>query len=294
VIAVLLLLGLFWGPFTITWVRVTLPQIRARRHARAYMPPTTRHVVYDDDPQTYPQLLAGGAGGGYISRCWVLGGSGSAGRFAAYDNPVFHELIQTQTGQTFTVPAAFLHERTSPAGHLRIVVVQMSTWNNDTLNRFFFSSSAFDAPPVLPPARPLLSPMLVMYRTPGAALRVYDGAIDPNDRSRFTFAVEHNGKRLIVHGQLLDTEQVTLEPEVGLLADFRQEHSWIPPGASVPKDYEPSCYIDLATATTRPRQYLGSTRRGFRDRINEKGMLVHEDLKHGTTQTTTAPAGMPF
>src|SRR5262245_12852583 len=64
VIVFLLLSLLVWAPFLYYWLAYRLPIKLAERRARHYTPATTQHVVYDDDPQTYPALLASG---GYAS-----------------------------------------------------------------------------------------------------------------------------------------------------------------------------------------------------------------------------------
>src|SRR5262245_49205859 len=92
VIGVAVLLALVVAQPLMFWFRVTLPTKRAERQIRRYTPPTTMHVVYDDDPQTYPQLLAGA--GGYVS----AGGTVARGKLAVYDNIAFDRYVQARTG----------------------------------------------------------------------------------------------------------------------------------------------------------------------------------------------------
>jgi hypothetical protein len=287
VIAIVLLLALYWGRVGYDWsvaMRYRRALARAVQKTHAYLPPTTQHVVYDDDPQTYPNLLTGG--GAYLSTFRTIGGH----KYAGYNNPDYDGWLRLAANLGGVSPVAFLHELTSPNGTRRAVAIQMLSMPQDPYNRFFFAPNVIDAPP--PPANSLsvMSPNLVMYRAAGASLRVYDGLADPNDASRFTFVVEHHGRRIDVRGQLRDDGKVILTPAVGQVADFRTELTWIPPGVSIPRTFEPSCFVDIAT--TRPTQYLGPGMPGMRQRI-ENGMLIQEDLRTGRTFTTTAPA-MPY
>jgi hypothetical protein len=284
VIVILILFAAYWGRTSYYWVRYRLPVIMALRHARRYTPPTTQHVVYDDDPQTYPQLLA--SGGGYASNCATIPGT----KYAVYETTEFTQFVQAQSGSVYKLPLAFLHELTSPTGNRRVVAVQLAAVRADSLNRFLFAPNVMDAPFKPPPALPVMSPQLTMYRASGAVLRVYDGQVDPNDASRFVFVVQYNGQRIDVQGQLRDDDKVILTPAIGQLADFRSELAWIPPGGTIPQQYEPSCFVNIAT--TRPTEYLMSPR-GLRVRIDDKGKLVREFLRSGTTTSTTAPA-LPY
>ena len=282
VIAVVMVLAWFWAEPVKFWFRVTLPVKRAERQIRSYTPPTTMHVVYDDDPQTYPQLLAGP--GGYVSTAGTITG----GKFAAYDNAAFDRYVQARGGggRLYILPVAFLHERISPKGNRRIIAVQISMMKGDPRGRLFLYPSVADSVAMAP----TMSAHLLVHRPPGPSVRVYDGVIDPNDSSQFSFVVEVNGQRMDVRGQLLDNDRITLTPAVGQVADFHTDVVWAPPGVSIPPEYEPSCFVDIAT--TRPTQYLLAPR-GFRERIDENGMLVREDVKSGRKWATTAPALPP-
>ena len=204
-----------------TWLRGVRQQLAVKRAldgAAAYTPPTTQHVVYDDDPRTYPLLLARGAGGGYTSTFSTMGGT----RYAAYDNPDFNNWVRAVTPFPRLSPVCFLHERTSPNGTRHVVIVQMSAMKGDRSSRLFFQPTALDGPPVGP--RPSFSQHLVAHREPAAPMRVYDGQADPSDRSRFVFAVEHNGQRIDIQGQLQDDGTVTLTPADGPGANLFSRH----------------------------------------------------------------------
>jgi hypothetical protein len=236
VVAILLLLAVFWVGIGWNWLggmRQQLAVGRALERARSYAPPTTQHVVYDDDPRTYPLLLARGTNGGYVSAFRTIGGK----QYAGYDNPDWNNWLRivTQSQYSRTAPICFLHELTSPNGTRRIVTVQISSMISDSFNRLFVGPNVMDAP--VSAGLPVMSPQLVMYRGPGAMVRVYDGQIDGNDRSRFMFVVEHNGQKIDVRGQLGDDGKVVLAPAAGQVDEFISELGWIPPGVIPPPQY---------------------------------------------------------
>ncbi len=270
--------GWYW------WNRLPTPA------ARTYTPPTTQHVVFDDDPQTYPQLLSL-AGGGYVSQATSIPGSNSA----AYINPAFDRYTRARTGGTFPAkyvsPVAFLHERISPKGNRRIVAVNFGVVKGGPDKTIVFLPEVPDRPlPTPPNARPIMSQQLEMHRATSSITRIFDGVADPNDSSRFTFVVEHNGRKTVIRGELRDDDRVMLTPAAGQLADYYTMRVWVPPGESIPPIYEPTCFVD--PATTQPSKYFPSPR-GIREHIDDKGMLVIEDLKRKTTRSTPAPS-LPF
>jgi len=212
VFVVLLLLAVLWVGFGRGWLGGVRQQLAVRRAldgAATYTPPTTQHVVYDDDPRTYPLLLARGARGGYASEFRTTGGI----QYAAYNNPDFNQWVRAATQFQRLSPICFLHERTSSNGTRRVVAVQISFMKDDRANKLFLSPTVLDGPATTGPPR--ISQPLVVHRESGAAMRVYDGQIDVSDRSRFVFVVEHNGQRIDVNGQLLDDGTVTLTPANG-------------------------------------------------------------------------------
>ena len=217
---ILLLLAFFWVWFGGGWLRGLRQQFamqRALDAAATYTPPTTQHVVYDDDPRTYPLLLARGERGGYASEFRTTGGI----QYAAYDNPDFNRWVRAAT-QFQRLSPICLHERTSSNGTRRVVAVQIAFMKGDRANKLFLSPTVLDVQAT--PAPPRISQPLVAHRERGAAMRVYDGQIDMTDRSRFVFVVEHNGQRIDVNGQLLDDGTVTLTPAEGPGANIFSQH----------------------------------------------------------------------
>jgi hypothetical protein len=106
---------------------------------------------------------------------------------------------------------AFCHELVSPAGHHRLVVVDI-----DDKTSFEVSTISL-IPAVFIPGSLLSTPKQVLMSgfgttVHGYATTIYVGQVDPADASHFTIDVSLSGSRDTIDGYLLDNDAVTLEP----------------------------------------------------------------------------------
>jgi hypothetical protein len=106
-----------------------------------------------------------------------------------------------------SVGTVFLHERVSPCGNRRLVVVELAPYEpRETLlrARAFVPGGLTSRPRELAQGRGGLS--LPDYG------EIHAGRPDPHDRSHFTFACEIAGRKNVIDGWLGDDDLVRLEP----------------------------------------------------------------------------------
>jgi hypothetical protein len=219
VFVILLLLAIFWVRIGWNWLgglRQQLAVGRALDRARIYSPPTTQHVAYDDDPRTYPLLLAQGTKGGLririphdrrqaVRRLRQSGLECLAPRRSR--SPVFAD------GADLLSARADQSQRHTP----RRRGAGLLPWRR--IRSTGCSSSRRDGRPSDGACRSCRRTWSCTARS-GAIVRVYDGQVDGNDRSHLCFVVEHNGQKIDVRGQLGDDGKVVLTPAAGQVDDF--------------------------------------------------------------------------
>jgi len=134
--------------------------------------------------------------------------------------PVGSTLFASNGGGAGSGAVIFLHERTSPAGHIRLVCISYAPDTN-TFQPAFIEDYDYDASVVLPgtlfkpPTIPLhLSAIDVLsgYPRRPPLVRVYAGQPDPNDPGHFTIRYQIWGQEDTLDGRLGDDDQITLTP----------------------------------------------------------------------------------
>lgn len=118
---------------------------------------------------------------------------------------------------------AFLHERTSPIGHRRLVAVDSGAMSRgrDALGIFFVARVFIPGTLVKSPVEiPIGFEQCRMEARAG--LRIQAGQIDPSDPSHFTIEVQSPDakgavSKIIIDGWLRDDDSVLLEPRAAVL-----------------------------------------------------------------------------
>jgi hypothetical protein len=179
-------------------------------------------VVYEEDPATVPALLAQS---GYVAvPANLQPPNGLKG--AAFDPDCWNKLLAASGPSAPPAGGAvvFSHERVSPAGNHRLVIVLYCP------RQIWFGVSQFAVPfspwyvlTVTPatlnqPAGWYRPSIDIMYVPPRYApkkppvVRIYAGQPDPNDASHFTIAYQMWGQSDTIDGRLLDNDSVTMTP----------------------------------------------------------------------------------
>jgi hypothetical protein len=183
-------------------------------------------VVYDEDLDRANTLLTSG---GYIDAALSMGGAPGA---ALLPTPVWDAYSATLSGIVRpalppVAPIIFLHERTSPAGQRRLVVVQVGRATGQPDNFIYFhpyvdgsASAAVSMSSPLGSTTLLVHPasgprLLEMFRTPTETTALYAGQIDANDPSHFTIDYLLNNRMETIDGWLNDDDTVSLLPRCG-------------------------------------------------------------------------------
>jgi hypothetical protein len=184
-------------------------------------------VAYEEDFADASKLLARGSGysayvlnrvqfgtpahptnaAAYVPKCWT--------RFGALAGPGY----QPWPGQPYGA-IVFLHERTSPAGNRRLVVVRYFPEARSFTGQFFpgFNYEARAIIPATLKQPPSYTSFGFAYSiasgTPRVPpnVRMYSGLADPNDASHFTIRYEMWGMSDVLDGYLDDRDVVTLKP----------------------------------------------------------------------------------
>jgi hypothetical protein len=164
--------------------------------------------LIESDPQRIGELAQGGASGDYI-----ITTTNAQLKRAAYVPRCWRELclvdargyqLRGAISTTNPAPIVFLHERTSPSGERRLVIVT-GDWTNALDLEKYTDAIA------LAPAKPLdsLAPQLKfqkMFAYSGAYVKaeLHPGIADAVDSSHFTIPYDAQGKRHTLHGYLQD------------------------------------------------------------------------------------------
>jgi hypothetical protein len=217
-----------WGPPV--WRKA---QILYWQHACMTYSPSPDTVVYEEEPIKAAELLAKKAEyQPYILRRGNGLNSKPAAVNAAALCPNCYAHFQLASGipgagsNMFTMntvgrPATvFLHERQSPAGHQRLVILTYHP-ETDTFTSNFIEDYNYDAEAITPatlrsqPSVPLrsfgLDVMSSWPRHPPLA-RMYAGQPDPVDPSHFTIRYQMWGQEDVLDGRLDDNDNVTITP----------------------------------------------------------------------------------
>ncbi len=182
-------------------------------------------VVYEEEPAAAAKLLLQGPG---YSPC-VLNRSSPQKSSAAFTAAAYAptwsrigtfipELIVKHLGPP---PALmFLHERTSPSGHRRLVTVialpQDQSFTPDFIDGHDYISDVFipgtlTTDPQRVPKFWVLD-VLSGYPAKPPNLRIYAGQVDPHDASKFTIRYEIWAQTGVLDGQLTDDDKLKLMP----------------------------------------------------------------------------------
>jgi hypothetical protein len=142
--------------------------------------------------------------------------------FASRLTPTFARWNTLSSGMATggTPSVAFLHERTSPAGHRRLVAVRLFPPANGNPSSFVQGYDVFcevivpatSTTPPAPIAKGFAFSVLSSFIEPLPEMRVYAGQPDNPDTSRFTIRYEMWGQTDVLDGQLHDDDSVTLKP----------------------------------------------------------------------------------
>jgi hypothetical protein len=180
-----------------------------QRQCEAYSPPADE-VVFDNDPARSAALRAKP---GYVTQknidprpvfrtppgCW--NGYADATRVGVHE----------QGGGT----KAFLHERRTPRGERRLVVVEFFPFSWTPV-----VAQAIETSPLAGRAEVrgyLHSELFLDPQSPPRSLRIFAGQPDPADASRFTIVYEWDGRRGTIDGRLNDDDTIVLTDRDGLL-----------------------------------------------------------------------------
>ena len=123
----------------------------------------------------------------------------------------------------------FLHERASPIGHVRLVMVEFCP----------VQGGWFRCNVIVPGTRTSLatatlttSVLSVGRASDGDLLQIMAGQPDPTSSSRFSIECTFNGKACTIHGWLKDDDRVILRPHSGRLESRDEGTYWWPEGGS--------------------------------------------------------------
>ena len=205
-----------WGELQHWWLR--------RKCLVFSLPPST--VVFDDDPVRAKNLLALGK---YVSSHPALG-TATGSPFALL--PI-REFDDYAVPSQWAAPVVFLHERISPAGHRRLVVIHISLLPNDPFNRIFFDHY-LEQDGVTGNASRSQDRSVEMYRLPAEAIGIYAGQPDASDSSHFTIDYLLNNRRETIDGWLNDDNSVYLIPRCGQIYWLIPNTIWMPGNSAGP------------------------------------------------------------
>lgn len=171
------------------WAPVLADRLHAvswRNQCLTYVPPQGQ-VVYEEDPTAVEALqnqpgyeLTEGSRLRWIPDCWR------------------HEMPGTLQSQG----TVFLHERTSPAGHQRLVAVDVSVEPGSRLMTTGDIEDISFEQTILVPGhgfdsdKPILQGQTILWICPAdpKPMRFFGGFADPNDASKFQFDYERAGR----------------------------------------------------------------------------------------------------
>lgn len=197
IIIALGILALVYGPSVSRHVEL----LRWQRRAMRFIRPADQ-VVYESDPararallKTYADMEAANSSGAPVyefSRTWR--------QFCAILEPPGRK------------PGAllFLHERSTPSGHRRLVAVDLPARSEQpAIHMLVFRPGTMGSNPALLAESSWIPPFLAEPRPSG--LRIAAGQIDPRDPSHFTMTWQSDAQSGVIDGYLLDSDRVVLE-----------------------------------------------------------------------------------
>lgn len=197
-----------------------IAQIHIRDACLNYVSPP-RQVVFEEDPAALEQLASSGPGyertiGGrlcQIPECWK------------------QEAPNLNTSGT-----VFLHELTSPAGHKRLVSIDVNIGAGMWLSTTGHVEDVSLAATIIQPGRAIAhDKMLVTSQTSlwvcpadPKPTRFFGGSIDPNNPSHFVVEYERQKIHSAIDGRLNDDDTISLIPRLGTTSHAREPLMWEP------------------------------------------------------------------
>ena len=187
--------------------------------------PGEKEVVYEEEPSAAGRLLA--LSPEYAA--YPLARQAPPGTPPPVNAAARVPACWTRFGAAISPPAAgptpgavvFLHERVSPAGNRRLVMVRYFP-ERDTFTSGFISGYNFDfevvtpatlsRPPVAAAPRLYMIDVLSGWPRHPPMVRVYAGQPDARDPSHFTIRYQMWGQEDVLDGKLDDQDQITLTP----------------------------------------------------------------------------------
>jgi hypothetical protein len=191
--AAIVLSAFVWGPAVRHRIRMLYLQHQCMSHTA---PPT--QIVFTDDPVEMPKLITVGPPYRYAPGNWHKVG-------------VARDLVQWRQlwvgGECGTI---FCHRLKSPAGHERLVGVDM-VFDDEAPELVAVATVLAPGYPLTPPSQRVapLAPGFAASLGAGTTT-IYAGQIDPADASHFTFIYRHRDKDMLIDGWLNDDDSVSM------------------------------------------------------------------------------------
>ena len=141
----------------------------------------------------------------------------------------FHDaLLQiSRFGVVDPLSVVFLHERRSPLGSVRLVMVEFCPYQCG----WFRCNLVVPGTKQAPATAVLTTTTLSVQRTTETdVLQVFAGQPDPANPSHFTIECRFNGSLHVIDGDLLDDDHVFLKPRSGAVQTGRDSSFWWPKG----------------------------------------------------------------
>lgn len=210
-----------WGAHALSRSNVLYAQRRCLSYTAS-----PEQVVYEEEPTRVAGMLK--QSGGYVSYP-LERHLGKKSRAAAATIPdCWRQFIPLVPRLPYPFPRTgdaagailFLHERTSPAGHRRLVCVryyaETFSFTPNFIESYNIESNAITpATWTAPPARsnrPLSVAVTSGFPHQPPNVRIFAGQIDPNDPARFTIRYQMWGREDVLDGRLMDDDTVSLQP----------------------------------------------------------------------------------
>ena len=198
------LVGWKWG--LLAWNRALV--VYHQHQCLSYTAPADQ-VVFDTDPGRIAKLASDS---NYI----VAGGMASRRRLTNWDSYLARFRSLMGLARPANNPILFMHERKSPNGTVRLVVVERTAGLSEPayfILGFDVDGLAIEPGTITRPPhwQPFGWDIDVIYNPgPHRDIRIYAGQVDPADASHFTIRYESGGKTNIADGNLGDDGEVHL------------------------------------------------------------------------------------
>lgn len=211
-----LVASLRWGPQA--W---RIGQVMYFQHQCLTDAPPADQIVYEEDPALFARVMKQGSGFVPLAPSRRSGAPVAVGRVPQSWIRFTPSLMK----MTRPLPGAilFMHERQTPAGEKRLLVV-FSGFDPAQAPPLFIPGFDLDVNVIAPatfrtPARDVSPPCIIDVlfshpRTPPMS-KVYAGQADPADPTHFTIRYEMYGKTGIVDGWLRDHDRVEIKVRDG-------------------------------------------------------------------------------